>query len=59
MAIVEAKMVSGWAVDKTALKELLKDNTVELQRYEVDKNGAVQLYFNSVCIMLVWGTEYL
>ena len=27
MAFVEAKRVSGWAADKAALKELLKDNT--------------------------------
>ncbi|XP_067934596.1 ovostatin-like isoform X3 [Watersipora subatra] len=48
MAIVQAKMVSGWADDKAALKDLMKDESVDLQRYEVDRDGTVQLYFNSL-----------
>ncbi|XP_067934593.1 ovostatin-like [Watersipora subatra] len=48
MAIVQAKMVSGWAANKAALKDLMKDESVDLQRYEVDRDGTVQLYFNSL-----------
>ncbi|XP_067934592.1 alpha-2-macroglobulin-like protein 1 [Watersipora subatra] len=48
MAIVQAKMVSGWAADKAALKDLMKDESVDLQRYEVGRDGTVQLYFNSL-----------
>jgi len=45
MAIVEVKMVSGWAAVPSSLKKLLQDNVAQLKRYEVDPNGAVQLYF--------------
>lgn len=51
MAIIETKMVSGWAVDKTTLIALLSNDKVRLRRYEVDENGAVQLYFDSVSII--------
>lgn len=50
MAIVEVKMVSGWAATPSSLKQLLKDNVAQLKRYEVDPNGAVQLYFEPVSI---------
>ena len=52
MAIVEVKMVSGWAATPSSLKQLLKDNVAQLKRYEVDPNGAVQLYFEPVSICL-------
>jgi len=45
MAIVEVKMVSGWAAQRPSLDKLLTDNVAQLQRYEIDPNGAVQLYF--------------
>lgn len=48
MAIVEVKMVSGWAVDLATLKPLVKEEENGIRRYEVDKNGAIQLYFDSV-----------
>jgi hypothetical protein len=50
MAIVEVKMVSGWAALPSSLKKLLQDNVAQLKRYEVDPNGAVQLYFEPVSI---------
>ena len=52
MAIVEVKMVSGWAATPSSLKQLLKDNVAQLKRYEVDPNGAVQLYFEPVSIVV-------
>lgn len=49
MAIVEAKMVSGWTVDQSLLKDLVKNETSQITRYEVDpKSKAVVLYFDSV-----------
>lgn len=48
MAIVEVKMVSGWAAQRPSLDKLLTDNVAQLQRYEIDPNGAVQLYFEPV-----------
>ncbi|KAF6025638.1 A2ML1 [Bugula neritina] len=48
MAIVEVKMVSGWAVDLATLKPLVKEEENGIRRYEVDKNGAIQLYFDSL-----------
>ena len=52
MTFVETKMISGWKADEAALKELPEDNSVELQWYEMNKNDAVQLYFNSVCVVI-------
>lgn len=46
MAIISVKMVSGWAADAASLKSLVKSEVV--QRYEIDKDGTVQLYFNQV-----------
>jgi len=48
MAMVEVKMVSGWVADKSSLKELMKDEEVQLQKYEIDQDGTVQMYFNEV-----------
>ena len=48
MAIVEAKMVSGWQPDKDSLEKLKSDSTVELRKYEINPNGAAQLYFDEV-----------
>lgn len=49
MAIVEVKMVSGWEVDETSLKVLKTDNSVNLRKYEINKDGTAQLYFDEVC----------
>lgn len=48
MAIIEVKMVSGWAVDKDNLKSLVKNKETGIRRYEVEKSGTIQLYFDSV-----------
>jgi len=48
MAMVEVKMVSGWSIVKSSLKALMREEDVELQKYEIDSDGTAQLYFNQV-----------
>lgn len=46
MAIISIEMVTGWEADRTSLKDLVKEGKVA--RFEVDKDGTVQLYFEQV-----------
>lgn len=48
MAVVYVKMMSGWESESDSLKSLLKDKQVGVRRYDVEKNGDVQLYFSKV-----------
>jgi len=46
MAIISVKMVSGWEADPASLKSLLKEKRIA--RYDIDPNGAVQIYLDKV-----------
>ncbi|XP_067933198.1 alpha-2-macroglobulin-like protein 1 [Watersipora subatra] len=48
MAVIKVSMVSGWAADPAELKSLLTNRRVQLKRYDVEKNNAVQLYFDQI-----------
>lgn len=50
MAIISVKMESGWKVDETSLKELVKKEKVA--RYEVDPDGTAEFYFEEVSLVL-------
>lgn len=53
MAVVQVKMVSGWVADETSLKPLIYDDRVQLQRYDIEKNKDVQLYFDKVTVIIL------
>jgi len=48
MAVLEVKMISGWVASISSLIDLIKMEEVRLQKYEIDPDGTVQLYFNEV-----------
>lgn len=47
MAVIAVKMVSGWIPAKDSLKALHNDATLDLKRFEVDKNW-VHFYFDEL-----------
>lgn len=53
MAIIEVKMQSGWSADKKSLSTLLADKDILLKKFEINKDGAVQLYFDQVSQLLL------
>ena len=49
MAVIQVRMVTGWAADPYSLKQLMKSTKkIGLKRYDVDENNDVQLYFSKV-----------
>ncbi|XP_046559069.1 LOW QUALITY PROTEIN: alpha-2-macroglobulin-like [Haliotis rubra] len=50
MAIVNAKMVTGWLVDGDSLEKLKKDKALKLKRYEIDSKrpDSVHFYFDEL-----------